>query len=323
MKDENKTKGQLIKELAELRQRIADLGTAEIERERTEETLLESEERLQKLSDNLPNGIVYQIDSGEDGQQRRFSYISAGVKRLHGITVTEALKNAMSIYGQVIAEDRIRIAAEEAHALENMVPLKSEVRLQLPSGEVRWRLFASAPRRLPNNHIVWDGVEIDITDRKLSEQALKEREKELQIKAHNLEEANIALKVLLKKMDEDKIELEEKVLLNVKEMIVPYLEKLKRSRLDESQKTYISILESSLSQIISPFSLRLSSPFLNFTPKELQVANLLRQGKTNKEIGELLNSSPRTIACHRENIRKKLGLKNKKANLKSFLLSVK
>jgi DNA-binding NarL/FixJ family response regulator len=106
-------------------------------------------------------------------------------------------------------------------------------------------------------------------------------------------------------------------------MILPYVEKLKMSGLDERQKTYIDILESSLNQIISPFSLRMSSRFLNFTPKELQVANLLKQGKTNKEIGELLGSSPRTIARHREGIREKLGLKNKRANLKSFLLSVK
>jgi len=163
----------------------------------------------------------------------------------------------------------------------------------------------------------------DITERKQAEETLKEREKELQIQAHNLEEVNTALRVLLKRTDEDKIELEEKVLLNVKEMIVPYLEKLKMSGLNERQKTYVGILESSLNQIISPFSLRMSSKFFNFTPKELQVANLLKQGKTNKEIGELLNSSPRTIACHRESIRKKLGLKNKKANLKSYLLSVK
>jgi DNA-binding NarL/FixJ family response regulator len=92
--------------------------------------------------------------------------------------------------------------------------------------------------------------------------------------------------------------------------------------LDEKQEAYVDILESNLNDIISPFSHRLSSRYMNFTPTEIQVANLLRQGKTNKEIGELLNSSSRTIAFHRENIRKKLGLKNKKTNLKSYLLSL-
>jgi len=144
----------------------------------------------------------------------------------------------------------------------------------------------------------------------------------LEIKTTTLEETNTALKVLLKRRDEDKTEYEEKVLLNVKELVVPYLEKLNKSGLDETQKAYAGILESNLNDIISPFSQRLSSKFLNFTPTEIQVANLLKQGKTNKEIGEVLNSSPRTVAFHRENIRKKLGLKNKKTNLKSYLLSL-
>jgi PAS domain S-box-containing protein len=162
----------------------------------------------------------------------------------------------------------------------------------------------------------------DATRRKQGEAALKEREKELQVKTQNLEEANIALKVMLKRRDEDKTELEERILLNVKEVIIPYLDKLKVNGLDGKQKTYVEILESHLNDIISPFSHKLSSMFLEFTPTEIQVVNLIRQGKTNKEIGELFNCAPRTIAFHRNNIRKKLGLKNKKKNLKTYLLSL-
>ena len=152
---------------------------------------------------------------------------------------------------------------------------------------------------------------------------MKEREKELEIRGQRVEETNIALNVLLKKKEEDKTELEGKVLSNIEQLIAPYLEKLKRTGLDEKQITYIHILESNLKELASPFSNKMSAHFLNFTPTEIQVANLLRQDKTNKEISELLNSSPRTIAFHRENIRKKLKLVKKKTNLKSFLLSVK
>jgi len=162
----------------------------------------------------------------------------------------------------------------------------------------------------------------DITERKKIEEELKKREKELQIEAHNLEEANVALKVLLKRSDEDTRELENKVLLNMQELVMPYVEKLKLSGLDERQKTYMGILESNLTQITSPFSHRLSFKFVNFTPTEIQVADLIRRGKTNKEISELMQSSPRTIAFYRENIRKRLELKNKKINLKSYLLSL-
>jgi len=151
---------------------------------------------------------------------------------------------------------------------------------------------------------------------------LRDREKELEIKTHSLGEANIALKVLLKRRDEDKIEIEKKILLNIKELAVPYLEKLKLSGLDEKQKTYLSILESNLNQILSSFPHRLTSEFLNLTSTEIRVADLLRQDKTTKEISELLNSTPRTIAFHRNSIRQKLGIRNKKANLKAYLLSL-
>jgi PAS domain S-box-containing protein len=166
------------------------------------------------------------------------------------------------------------------------------------------------------------GFNIDITKRKKIEEELQKRENDLQIEARNLEEANVALKVLLKRRDEDAREMGEKVLLNVKELIMPYLDKLKMSGLDERCKTYVSILESNLNQITSPFSHKLSFKFMNFTPTEIQMADMLRQGKTNKEISGLMQCSLRTIAFHRQNIRKKLDLKNRKVNLKSYLLSL-
>jgi DNA-binding CsgD family transcriptional regulator len=162
-----------------------------------------------------------------------------------------------------------------------------------------------------------------VTERKVAKKKLKEREKELEIKSSNLEEINTALKVLLQKRDEDKIELEDRILSNVKELVEPYLIKLKNTRLDEKQNAYVSILESNLKEIISPFSQRLSSKYFNLTPTEIQVAGLVKEGRTAKEIAELLNKSIRAIEFHKNNIRKKLGLINKKANLRSHLLSLK
>ena len=162
----------------------------------------------------------------------------------------------------------------------------------------------------------------DITKRKRAEQALLERERELEIKTSNLEEVNTALRVLLERREEDKTELEEKVLFNVRELVTPYLEKLKKSGLDERQEACVSILESNLDDIISAFSRRLSSLYLNLTPAEMEVANLVRHGKTTKEIAEFLNVSSQTIDSHRKNIRRKIGIRNKKANLRCHLLSI-
>jgi PAS domain S-box-containing protein len=163
----------------------------------------------------------------------------------------------------------------------------------------------------------------DITDRKRADQALIEREKELEAKTSNLEELNTALRVLLKRREEDKTDLEEKVLSNVKELVMPYIEKLNKSRLDGSQKAYVSILESNLNDIISPFSRRLSSVYLDLTPTEMEIANLVKHGQTTKEIADVLNLSVRTVDTHRYNMRRKLGINNKKTNLRTHLNSFK
>ena len=164
----------------------------------------------------------------------------------------------------------------------------------------------------------------DELERKVKERTfeLAKANEQLEIKVHNHSEANTALNVLLKKRDKDKIDLEKKVLLNVREMVVPYLEKLIRSGLNDRQKAFADILESNLTDIVSPFLHTLSSRYSIFTPKEIQVAGLVKEGKTTKEIAILLTSSTDTIDFHRKNIRKKLGLKNTKSNLRSYLLSL-
>ena len=163
---------------------------------------------------------------------------------------------------------------------------------------------------------------LDISERKKAEKELRDREEELEIKSRNLEELNTALKVLLKHRDDDREELEERILSNVKELILPYLEKLKRTLLTSDQLAYMDIIESNLDDILSPFLHKMTSKYLDLTPREIQVATLIREGKTTKEISEVLNISSRAVEFHRDNIRVKLGLKNKKANLRSFLLSL-
>jgi PAS domain S-box-containing protein len=163
---------------------------------------------------------------------------------------------------------------------------------------------------------------LDITERKRSERALKKREKELEVKSRNLEELNTALKVLLKQREADKEELAERTLSNLKHLVLPYIEKLKKGSLESKDGAYIAIVESNLKEIVSPFSQRLSSKFMTLTPKELQVAHLIKEGRTTKEIAELLNASPGTIDFHRNNIRNKLNMKNKRANLRSYLVTL-
>lgn len=165
-------------------------------------------------------------------------------------------------------------------------------------------------------------LEQEVEERRRMEEVLKKREKELEIKSRNLEELNTALTVLLKKREEDKNDLEERVLTNVKEMVMPYVEKLKGTHLSPDQDAYLSILDSHMNDIISPFLVKMSTKYRRFTPKEIQVATLVRDGKTTKEIASIMNVCSGAIELHRNHIRKKLGLTNKKINLRSYLLSL-
>lgn len=161
----------------------------------------------------------------------------------------------------------------------------------------------------------------NITERKRSEKKLKKREAELEEKTKALEEINTALKVLLKKREEDRTRLEKNVFFNVDKLIRPNLEKLKENEMDIRQKARFDILESNLMDIVSPFMPGMSEKLLTLSPIEIRVANVIKQGKTTKEIAELFNLSSKTIDFHRDNIRRKLGIKNKKINLRTFLLT--
>ena len=64
-----------------------------------------------------------------------------------------------------------------------------------------------------------------------------------------------------------------------------------------------------------------SNKFSNLTHTEVQVANFVKKGKTTREITKMLNVSTKTIDCHRDSIRKKIGIRNRKINLRSYLVS--
>ena len=165
------------------------------------------------------------------------------------------------------------------------------------------------------------GIVTDITERKNSEKNILEKDIKLKRQAKNLEEMNVALKILLEQRDKEKADFKENLLMSTKKLIFPYIEKLQNNRLDEESRTYVNIIKSNLEEIIAPISETLSSKYLDLTPSEIQVANLIKQGKTSKEIALMLHVSPKAVSFHRGNIRKKLGLWNKKINLYTYLQS--
>jgi len=162
----------------------------------------------------------------------------------------------------------------------------------------------------------------EITALKLTEEALRQSQEELIEQKQSLEEANIAMKVLLKQREADKLELEKKVLTNVKDLVLPYVDKLKNTRLKGKDRTLVEIIDTHLQDIISPLLQRFSNAKILLTPQEMQIAALVKDGKTSKEIADVLNVSETTVNFHRKNLRVKFGLRNKRTNLRSYLMSI-
>ena len=233
------------------------------------------------------------------------------------LVLDRAHKNTIiKYYGK---QTRISKVVKGGYETESFFP-------QLASNE-KWLFVTAAPIKDQEGNIT-GAVEtlLDITEKKHAEQnllkmheALKEKVKD---RTQSLEEANIAMKVLLKKREEDRQDLEEQMLINIREIILPYLERLKSSPLKDNQKVYLDIIERNLLDIASPFMKGLSEIFHRLTPAEIQIINLIKQDKTSKEIADFLSVSPRTVEFHRDNIRKKLGIKKQKINLRSYLSSI-
>lgn len=159
------------------------------------------------------------------------------------------------------------------------------------------------------------GTSLDITEK-------KQAQTQAELHAGELENTNTALRVLLKQVNENKTEMENKVLDNFTRLVTPYLDLLEENLENTPQQEYVRVIQENIKRITSSFSVNLSSSYLGLSPREIQVADLVRQGRANKEAARILNISINAVEFHRNNLRKKLGLQNKKVNLRTYLLSM-
>ncbi len=284
------------------------------ERKLMENALKESVENFKALAENANDGILIAVGEGDH------VYANRRAAEITGYSIAELVEISLH---KLVVPDEVEIVADRFKRR-----LKGEDVLgQYETLFVR-KSSESFPVELSSARTDWEGqpasivIVRDITNRKRAEEAVRKSEVALVEKSRHLEEVNVALRILLKQREADKADLEERLLANVKELVLPYVEKLKNSRLHSDQMTLVGILESNMKEIVSPFVTKLSSRFLSLTPTEIQVASLIKDGKSSKEIASLLHASENTVRSHRFHIRSKLGIKNKKVNLRSYLQSL-
>lgn len=205
--------------------------------------------------------------------------------------------------------------------------IKVEADLKTKSGEIKHVLMSAENIYIQDKKYRFTFA-YDITERRRTEEFLKtyrdhleekirERTSELEAKSIALQESNTALKVLLKQREDDKKELEERFVMNLRTLVLPYIEEMKKGHFDARQQFFLDIIESHLKEIASPLLKNMQQ--FNLTPRETKIATLIRQDRSTKEIAEILRISSGSIDVHRKNIRKKLGLSKRKTNLSSYL----
>ncbi|MFZ5573243.1 MAG: PAS domain S-box protein [Thermodesulfobacteriota bacterium] len=308
----------------------------EAERENSQpfQGIVKSDEEYRIILESIQDGYCEMDLSGN------FTFFNTFLTRILGYSHAELIgMDGRKIMDEPTAKKVFRTfrdiyrSGKPVHGFDYEVIRKDGARRQI-------EVSASLVRRGDGRAVGFRSIVRDITERKKAEADLRQARdelerrvaertaeldkmnKELEIKTIKLEEANIALKMLLKKKDENKAELEQNMLFNVRELIIPVLDKLKVSGLDDRQRAYAGVMENNLNDIISPFVQGLTYRYYSLTPTEVQIANFVKQGKSTKEIAVLLNLSAKTVETHRRNIRRKIGLKRKKINLRTHLQSI-
>ena len=288
---------------------------------RAEAELREREEQLRLFAEHAPAAIAM-LDSN-------MRYVAVSRRWVSDYGLLGQQLAGRSHY-DVFPEIPERWKEIHRRCLAGAVERAEEDHFERVDGSTQWIAWEIRPWYGPSDAV--GGIIIfseDITERKRTEEALRRSNNELDLaiqalreKTENMEEVNAALRVLLRQREEDRKELVESVLANVRNLVLPYMEKLNQSHLDSAQMTWMKILESHINEITSSFGRTLAAQYANLTSTEIRIAALIRDDRSTAQIAALFDISEKTVCRHRDNIRKKLGLRGGGANLRTHLLSL-
>lgn len=161
-------------------------------RSSAERELREADFLFRSVGDNLQGGMIYQVMGSADGK-RRFTYLSAGVKNLHSLTPEQVISDPSSLYSQILSEDLEMVVEKENFSMKHMLPFDVEVRFRDPSGRMRWSRLLAHPRLMKNGDVIYDGIEMDITERKQYELDLAESERKYRMLYESMMDAFVVV----------------------------------------------------------------------------------------------------------------------------------
>ena len=299
-------------------QPVGFLGIARdiTQRKIMEQALKESEQKYRTIIENIEDGY-YEVDLAGN-----YTFFNDAMTQIIGYTREEMMGMNNRKYMDEYNAKQVFDVFNRVY-LTGLATKALDWKLVAKDGSMRFiEVSVTLKRDLNSQPIGFMGIARDITDRRQYLETLEAREKELEIKTRSLEEVNTTLKVLLERRDLDKAALEDTIIGNINDLVIPYLERVKKRTADKRSQAHLTVLENNLETITSSFFRRLTTKYANLTATEIEVANLVKNGKSIKEIADLLCISGKTVENHRMSIRKKMGIANTKTSLRSHLLSL-
>ncbi len=279
--------------------------------------LAANERRYRIVADNAYNWEYWVAPDGN------IVYISPSCERISGYSTDAFAANPSLLRGIIHPEDRKRVDRhyDDGHVDREIHQL--EFRIVRRDGGQRWIGHTCLPvYDDQGSYLGRRGSNQDITYRKQIENDLNSRKQALIEKTISQQKANEALKSLLEQREIEKAAIEQTMVTNLKRFVFPYLDDLERLGCGQDAKAYVNLIRTNIEQLISPVSKKLSGAYLELTPMEIKVADLIRQGKSTKTIAAILKTSSSTVEKHRNKIRKKLHLLKSKVNLHTYLNSL-
>jgi len=284
------------------------------ERKKSEEARLASERKYRELTDFLPQ-TVFEIDT-----EGHFTFVNIYGYESTGYT-PEDVKRGLTAFDLFTPEERLIAIERFKGVLQGLDYSGKEYTFRRKNG-------STFPVIIYSDRVVQDGnvtglrgVVIDISKRKQAELMLQQAYDQLESEKNKLYDKNIALKVLLDQIREEREEVNRQIQANLNRLVYPVIHALK-DKTKQKVHMYLDILQKTLEELTSPFTERLEVRFSGLTPREIQICNMIRGGKTSKEIASALDISVLTVHKFRQQIRKKLGIANNKVNLSNHLKAI-
>ena len=309
----DKTKKGFIKEIKLLKKLVEELKIFYDKQKRQQKKDLKNIlDQNQSVLDNIPD-IVWLKD-----EKSRYIMVNKAFASTCGFKIKEIIgKTDLDIWPIEFAEKYRR---DDSEVIKSKKTKRIKQFLANKEGEIQWLEKIKVPIfNKKGNVIKVIGSAHNVTKLRNIKEEFKKTKLELYKDKLLLKQKNLALKELIEYMERAKNEAKEDIAVNIENFILPILNKLKMKSISPK---YLKLLEDHLKEIVSTFGSRIIKGALKLSLREIEICDMIKSGLASKEISELLNVSSQTIEKHRRNIRKKLGIANKKINLASYLQKI-